>query len=153
MTVSDLERFWGNVLAGAHPECWEWGGSVRNRYGAFWLNGKNQRAHRVSYELASGEAIPDGMFVCHRCDNRLCVNPAHLFLGTHAHNMTDRNAKGRQARGTRHAMAKIGPDEVENIRANKMNLTQVCIAEVFGISQSQVSKILRNESWNEGSAI
>ena len=78
--------------------CQEWTGSHdRKGYGRIKANGKNQAAHRVAWELAFG-AIPDGLFVLHRCDNPPCVKPAHLFLGTNAVNMADCVAKGRTYR-------------------------------------------------------
>jgi hypothetical protein len=88
-----------------HPvlqtHCWVWTGSVRGQgYGQFWYKGLSRKASRVSYEIFVGE-IPIGRMVLHRCDNRMCVNPDHLYLGDHADNMRDRNSRGRQASGIR----------------------------------------------------
>lgn len=75
--------------------CWGWEGSKdTGGYGRLWIAGKTFAAHRISWELTNG-AIPLGLLVLHRCDNRECVNPAHLFLGTHTDNMRDKMAKGR----------------------------------------------------------
>lgn len=91
-----LDRFWSKVADGAEDECWEWQASRGSTgYGQFamWPRGM-VKAHRFAWELTNG-AIPPGMFVCHRCDNPLCVNPGHLFLGSHDDNMRDMWTKGR----------------------------------------------------------
>lgn len=95
-------RFWRNVARGANEVCWPWTGFARRGYGWFYdrLGTKKvyRRAHRVAWELVHGD-VPAGGVVCHRCDNPLCCNPMHLFVGSHADNVADKMSKGRQARG------------------------------------------------------
>lgn len=89
-----LNRFWNKVYK--TDSCWLWIGSrLPTGYGTFRVGKKVKRAHRVSWELHNGPIIDGSLLVCHTCDNPMCVNPDHLFLGTNLDNMRDRNAKGR----------------------------------------------------------
>lgn len=103
-------------------------------------------AHRVAYEAAYGP-IPDGLFVCHRCDVRMCVNPTHLFAGTAQDNALDREIKGRgrNSRGANSGMAKYTQEQVDAIRSHPGPLS--AIVKEFGISKSQASKIRTGECW------
>jgi len=102
------------------------------------------KAHRIAYELAYG-AIPDGVLVCHRCDVPACVNPSHLFIGTHVENMSDCVAKGRTAKGEKHGLSKLTEKEVIEIRS--CSGSQRMIAKQFGVSQTLVGYIRRREYW------
>ena len=96
-----VERFLAGVEKVASG-CWLWGGTAESGdYGSWSVDGKSTAAHRASYELFVGP-IPEGLDVCHSCDVPACVNPGHLFLGTHQDNMDDGKAKARFARGGRH---------------------------------------------------
>ena len=129
--------------------CWIYKGT-KNKvwgYGQFVVHGKLFRAHRYSYELYVGP-IKDGLCVCHSCDNRLCVNPAHLWLGTQKENIVDAVRKGRMLRGVRNSMARFSEEEIKMIRElSRQGIYQKHIAEEFGTSQSYISEIVLNKKW------
>lgn len=116
-------------------------------YGSLTIDGKRTAAHRVAYEIHVGP-IPDGMYVCHTCDNRACVNPAHLFLGTHNDNREDMVQKGRHARGSRHHRSKLTEAEVLEIRqryAAGALQNELCVK--FGVANSVISRIVNRLIW------
>ncbi|MFA5037417.1 MAG: HNH endonuclease [Candidatus Izemoplasmatales bacterium] len=129
--------------------CWVWLASTKfDGYGQFGINGTIERSHRIMWEHVNGP-IPEDKCVLHSCDNRRCVNPEHLFLGTRADNADDKVSKGRQTKGASAGTAKLDEGDVNLIRDlySSESLNQADIADVFGISQSQVSRIIRNENW------
>lgn len=133
--------------------CWEWVGANRckmgnNYYGGTNIGKKSILAHRASYELYKGK-IPDGMLVCHKCDNPKCVNPEHLFLGTHADNSRDMSNKNRGANGEKSINAKLTANKVMEIRfaGKRRNMRQKDIAYVFGVAEKTVHKIINKKSW------
>ncbi len=152
MAAKNVERrFWSYILQPNDPSCcWPWQGQVDvNGYGRFnWRRGDTQLAHRLSYRLAHGE-LPADRFVCHRCDNPPCINPAHLFLGTQLDNMRDAAAKGRTAspdrRGEQVNTAKLSTADVIFIRGASASTAEV--AAHFGISREQVSNIRKRRQW------
>jgi len=130
--------------------CWEWQLSKSDTgYGCFY-DGRAYHAHRYSWIQANGP-IPRGLLVLHACDNRACVNPDHLFLGTHAENSRDMVSKGRQRRprttaGEAHGESKLTDAAVREIRAS--SLTGRALAAKFGVSESAVSLVRRGKSWS-----
>ena len=125
--------------------CHHWTGSIMpNGYGQIHSNGRTAYAHRVAWELANGP-VPDGAFVLHTCDNRRCVNLAHLWLGTYLDNINDMNAKLRHAHGAKNGHAKLTAAEVRLIRF--MGGTHREIATHFGVTQPLVSMIRAGRIW------
>jgi hypothetical protein len=103
--------------------------------------------HRLSYELHFGE-IPGGLYVMHSCDNRACVNPAHLSLGTHEDNMRDMTEKGRKPLGSRSSSAKLTEDQVSEIRRRHGGgEVQRDLAREFGVGHTSIGRIVRGEGW------
>ncbi len=135
--------------------CWHWTASPGTAgYGQIGVGGRAGRpvgAHRVAWELYRG-AIPDGLFVLHSCDNKLCVKPAHLFLGTQLDNIHDMMSKGRDVRnapkGERAGLAKLTNQDVRRIRKlYATGRTQYELAEQFDVGQSTISSITRRQTW------
>lgn len=114
-----------------------------NGYGRIWIGDKVVGAHRLAYELFCGD-IPDGMVVCHRCDNPGCCNPAHLFVGTQGDNNRDRARKGRSAKvaSSHFKRSALTFEVAEDIRAGKYPGSQTQIADALGVSQSTISMVM-----------
>ena len=144
-----IERFEEKFTPEPNTGCWLWLASVgRGGYGKFGDAKKVQRAHRVSFELYVG-AIPHALHVLHRCDQPACVNPAHLFLGTHADNMADAATKGRWA-GERHHLARLSQADAQRIRdLIASGFTQEEVGRRVGVCRSRVGAIARGECWSE----
>lgn len=141
------ERFRAKVdSSGGENSCWNWLGSLTETgYGRF---DRSERAHRISYELFIGE-IPQGLHVCHSCDNRKCVNPKHLFLGTRAENMADMVRKGRQLKGESRPDHKLTEEQVKLIRSKyrKGSITHQSLADEFGVARTTITIILNGTNW------
>lgn len=130
MDKRDLNRFLSKIRK--RKGCWIWLASRRGKYGCFSCKGKAIDAHRWSYMYYNGE-IPEGMFVCHKCDNPLCVNPEHLFLGTHEDNMKDASKKGRLVN------RKLTNRQVAYIRKSVLSNRE--LANKYGVWDSTIRRI------------
>lgn len=150
-------RFWRKVKKG--DGCWEWQGCQRSRrgkgygsggtYGIVVIRKRAVSAHRVAWELTHGP-IPDGLCVCHRCDNPTCVRPDHLFLGTQADNTADKMAKGRHRVpcGQDHANHKLSEEDVRAIRAEpERHGVGAELARKYGVKQPTIWNIRARKSW------
>jgi hypothetical protein len=145
-------KFWKGIGRKTESGCILWKGRTTKRYGT--IEG-GLRAHRVSYELFIGP-IPDGMCVLHRCDNPPCINPNHLFVGTHADNINDKVSKGRQSRGEKQWEAKLTEDQVREIRLlyasspgvkKKRNGVVIRLSEQFGVHCHTIISIAKYRLW------
>ena len=166
MRRDQIAHFWSRVDKSA--DCWLWTGAKQRGYGTFTIDSKSHVAHRFAYELERGP-IPDGLEVCHHCDVRACVRPEHLFVATHAENMQDMAAKGRnpvqrtaehvakmiagltperRARGVQHGNARLDPAKIQFIRASRAaGRSQQWIADQIGVNQTAVSRVLLGQTW------
>jgi hypothetical protein len=154
------ERFWEKVDKSAGAEgCWLWTGATYTStgYGQITIKKRPYGAHRISYLLHFG-TIPDKLFVCHHCDNPLCINPSHLFLGTHADNMRDMNSKGRNGMtlhpelalyGEQQKGAKLTNSQVREIRKiyDQGDIGTRPLAHQYGVSRSCIQFIIQRKSW------
>lgn len=160
---SITDRFWSKVDKSG--DCWLWTGGRfgADGYPAFWDGTRTMRAHRFSYELTNGH-LPDKLFVCHKCDVKLCVRPDHLFSGTTQDNMADMVAKGRQARGDRHGstlhpdsvargskngFARLTDEQAGNIKArySRRRITYKMLAAEYGVSWHTIRAIINGRGW------
>jgi hypothetical protein len=128
-----------------HQACMPWNKAINNcGYGISWKNGKTISAHRKTYEESFGE-IPKGLVVRHTCDNKSCVNPKHLILGTYADNSKDMTSRNRQAKGSKVGTSKLTEEIVIMIRSLSGSSRQ--IANLLGCSATTIKDIKNNKYW------
>ena len=152
------ERFWAKVDRRGPDDCWEWTAGCVSGYGAIrssshanGIRGTMLKAPRVSWELHRGPN-PNGLHVCHHCDNPPCVNPAHLFLGTPADNARDRDSKKRrrQPKGGLNGRAKLSELDVKAMRFfySMGSVSAREVGHMFGVSKTTSHEIMRGEKWS-----
>jgi hypothetical protein len=147
-----VKLFWSKVDKRLDDECWEWtAGKLKRGYGQFtaaYHHGYSRLAHRFSYLISHGE-LSEELMVCHACDNPSCVNPKHLFLGTHADNMQDCVSKGRhyhaEFQGESHWKARLTESDIIAIRSDSRTLS--AIGRDYGCSKSHVGHIKNRRIW------
>lgn len=162
-------RFWARIEKAEDPDgCWLWTGTLHHGgYGLIRVDGRQESAHRVAWEMENGP-IPDGMMICHRCDVKRCVRNdgehSHLFLGTAADNMHDMARKGRAAKGERHvwhshpervprgernSQAVLTAEQVQEIRETyaRGGVSQRVLAARYGVTRGALGPILRGRAW------
>ena len=148
-----MERFWNKVNKNTDTGCWEWTARInRGGYGQFKLDGKFKTVSRLSYEWAFGIELTPNQFICHKCDNRKCVNPDHLFVGTHTDNMRDMWTKGRgktsEQIGSKNNNSKLTDDDIIKIKQRIKNKeTNISIANDFNVTHVMISLIRNNKRW------
>lgn len=157
VTNDVIERFWKNVSKQSDNECWEWVGSKRvDGYGDMGINNKKYLAHRISW-VVHNEEIPEhdswhGICVLHTCDNRACVNPSHLFLGTQKENIQDMNKKCREVRlpGEKNGSHKLTEAQVIEIREKYIpyKYSTCKLAREYGVHHSEIYRIVKYINWN-----
>jgi len=148
------KRFWKKVDKRGNDACWEWlGCKSTGGYGKIGLTRAlgSTTAHRVAIYLNTGEWPPADKMVCHTCNNRACVNPAHLYIGTHKDNMLDRDTAGRcnPPKGIEHYRSKLNNKKAKAIREIYAigGITQRQLARLYGVNCKSIHQVLHNITW------
>ncbi|MBU2177554.1 MAG: HNH endonuclease [Gammaproteobacteria bacterium] len=146
LSEKDKEKFWSKVDIKTPEECWNWlAGINADGYGNFYHIYKTYSASRISWMLTNGD-IPEGLLCLHRCDNRACINPSHLYLGTHSRNNLDREHRNP---GTSGRKSKLGAEGIREVqRLFNEGHKQKELAEQFGLSIGQIHRLCKGTSGN-----
>ncbi len=166
LTPEDKERFHRFAQTGPEDTCWEWQGRIgTNGYGILNIGGFKFLAHRLALWIRDGTPVPEGKAVCHKCDNRKCFNPSHLFIGTIADNNLDCERKGRNPHpakprpvkrlthphysrpGEQNPKAKLSADDVRMIRRLYRRGDSRMLAAQFQVSKNAILRIVNRDAW------
>lgn len=152
---SSIDRFWNKVNLEPISECWNWVGGINARgYGNFWINGKIVSAHRVAWEIYNLCEVPKGMWVLHKCDNKKCCNPCHLYIGTASDNMMDSIYRDKFPKdfnqGENNPSAKLSKEDVIEIRRlyETGKYSQMELSRMYGLNPTYAHSIIRRKKWN-----
>lgn len=142
-------RFWEKVKK--TNGCWNWTASVDKPYGygKFCIKYKNYKAHRIAYQLTNGYITRD-QFVLHKCDNRRCVNPSHLYIGDQTQNMMDMISRNRNPfflKGFDHPKSRFSRKDILEIREKCRELSQKKVSKIFNCGQQTISKIITGKRY------
>lgn len=146
------DRFFKKVKKSSY--CWNWIGAkcgkrndMLNKYGYLTMNKIQFKAHRVSWVIHNGK-IPNNLHVLHKCDNVTCVNPSHLWLGTHQDNMRDKLKKGRNCKGSKHPRARLNEKSAKFIKNNIGKIRIIEMSKILKVTFNTVWKVVNGYSWN-----
>ena len=149
-----LVKIFAKVDKTAPGGCWQWTATVNsNGYGSTWWEGKRSKlVHRIIYQHVHGVKLESSVYCLHTCDNRRCVNPAHLFLGDHRVNMLDKFRKNRHARGEDSTRNKLTENDVREIRKKyrRVNARQsnvIELAKQYGVDRGAITSIISGRYW------
>ncbi len=154
VTPRTAGNFFSRFNSGNPDDCWNWNGAISTsklKYGSFCVNRRKMNASRASYWIYKGN--PGPYLVCHKCDNPRCVNPRHLFLGTHQDNVADCVSKGRNScqKGDTHAMAKLNYETVKEVRQRYSNGegTHRSLAKEYGVCFATIARVVNWIDWKD----
>ncbi len=151
MLVKDYFNFISKIDMRSDEECWNWIGGFNGKikkYGRIRIKGKRYLTHRLSWAIMKGD-VPEGLFVCHKCDNHKCVNPKHLWLGTIKENNNDRDKKGRfnALQGEDNGLSKFTNEQALEIRSLSGIISQRKLAAKFSVSRTTIENIIHKRTY------
>jgi len=153
-TQCDIDRFWSKISFPSDiNSCWIWTASCdKDGYPFFHMNNKMIKGHRFSYLIHNQDTVTDfdSLYICHTCDNPPCVNPNHLYLGTHQINMNDRGLKNRTHHhiGSANGRSKLNDDIVRQIRLDLQTETVACVAKRYNVGATTIMNVKLGETWS-----